>query len=208
MSSNQNVNNRNQWLYKDNDVIESVNCPKRFITIHGASSGGTRLDIRSKFLEENPGDTFGGPPKQSDATNSPTAAYSEKPQEVETVWDNATPPAVGSTVNLSDLHAERYQKWTKQRQLVHPLIGPFSLVNPNNGHAISVDHGTCSNGLGLSSTSDNHTSLRQQFYLGQHGSIFSAQCPGLVLAAGSSTDNFSVTLEIFQINQKKLKWKL
>ena len=25
MSSNQNVNNRNQWLFKDNDVIESVN---------------------------------------------------------------------------------------------------------------------------------------------------------------------------------------
>ena len=72
---------------------------------------------------------------------------------------------------------------------------------------MTVDGGTCSNGSSLSSTTGGHTSIRQQFYLGQHGSIFSAQCPGLVLAADNSTDNFSVKLEIFQINQKKLKWK-
>eukprot|EP00956_Cyclotella_meneghiniana_P016080 scaffold25166_cov79-Cyclotella_meneghiniana.AAC.1 len=153
------------------------------------------------------GNTFGGPPKQSDATNSPTAAYSKKPQEVATVWDNATPPAVGSTVSLSDLNAERYQKWTKQRQLVHPLMGPFSVVNPNSRLAMTVDGGTCSNGLSISSAAEDHTSIRQQFYLGQHGSLFSAQCPGLVLAADNSTDNFSAVLEIFQMNQKKLKWK-
>ena len=72
---------------------------------------------------------------------------------------------------------------------------------------MTVDDGTCSNGSSLRSTTDENTSIRQQFYLGQHGSIFSAQCPGLVLAADNSTDNFSVKLEIFQINQKKLKWK-
>ena len=86
-------------------------------------------------------------------------------------------------------------------------MGPFSVVNPNSELAMTVDDGTCSNGLSLSSNADDHTSIRQQFYLGQHGSIFSAQCPGLVLAADNSTDNFSITLEIFQMNQKKLKWK-
>ena len=88
-------------------------------------------------------------------------------------------------------------------------MGPFSVVNPINGLAMAVDGITCSNGASLSSSTDDHTSLSQQFYLGQHGSIFSAQCPGLVLAVhnSTSTNNFSVALEIFQINQNKLKWK-
>ena len=86
-------------------------------------------------------------------------------------------------------------------------MGPFSVVNPNSELAMTVDDGTCSNGLSLSSNADDNTSIRQQFYLGQHGSIFSAQCPGLVLAADNSNNNFSITLEIFQMNQKKLKWK-
>eukprot|EP00956_Cyclotella_meneghiniana_P044196 scaffold306411_cov139-Cyclotella_meneghiniana.AAC.1 len=210
LSSNQNVGNRNKWLFDDKDVIESVLCRNKFLTINGASSGGARLVTKSnKFLkEETQDDTlFGGPPKQQDNTKSPTAAFTDEPQKVETEWDPATPPSIGSTVILSDLNVERYQKWTKQRQLFHPLMGPFSIVNPNSGLAMTVDHGTCSNGLSLSSSTDNHTSIRQQFYLGQHGSIFSAQCPGLVLAADNSTDDFSVALEIFLINQKKLKWK-
>eukprot|EP00956_Cyclotella_meneghiniana_P041795 scaffold240115_cov36-Cyclotella_meneghiniana.AAC.2 len=230
MSSNQNVGDRNKWLFDVNkEIIQSVQCPNKFITISGALSGGARLvTVSNKFLkeetpdsttshspmkavgepQETPGNTsFGGPPKQSDATNSPTAAYTNKYQEAKTEWDPATPPSVGSTVTLSELNAERYQKWTKQRQLFHPLMGPFSIVNPNSELAMTVDDGTCSNGLGISSSTDDHTSIRQQFYLGQHGSIFSAQCPGLVLAADNTTDNFSVALEIFQMNQKKLKWK-
>jgi hypothetical protein len=86
-------------------------------------------------------------------------------------------------------------------------MGPFSIVNPISRLAMTVDGDTCSNGVSLSSNADDHTSIRQQFYLGQHGSIFSAQCPGLVLAADNSTDKFSVALDIFQMNEKKLKWK-
>ena len=68
--------------------------------------------------EETQDDTlFGGPPKQQDNTKSPTAAFTDEPQKVETEWDPATPPSVGSTVILSDLNVERYQKWTKQRQV-------------------------------------------------------------------------------------------
>eukprot|EP00956_Cyclotella_meneghiniana_P003491 scaffold4251_cov37-Cyclotella_meneghiniana.AAC.6 len=206
--SNQDVGDRSKWLFEDIDVIKSVKCPDKFITIHGASSGGARLVTSNKFLKETQSDaSFGGPPEQGDATNSPTAAYTNKSRKVEAEWDPATPPSVGSTIILSGLNAERYQKWTKQRQLFHPLMGPFSVLNPTSGLAMTVDGGTCSNGLSLSSTTDDHTSIRQQFYLGQHGSIFSAQCPGLVVAADNSTDNFSVKLEIFQINQKKLKWE-
>ena len=86
-------------------------------------------------------------------------------------------------------------------------MGPFSVVKPISGLAMAVDGSTCSHGLNLISNADDHTSIRQQFYLGQHGSIFSAQCPGLVLAADNSNDRFSVILETFQIDQKKLKWK-
>ena len=139
MSSNQNVGDRNKWLFDDKEIIQSVQCPNKFITINGALSGGARLvTVSNKFLkeetpdstashspmkavgepQETPGNaSFGGPPKQSDATNSPTVAYTNKSHEANTIWDSATPPSVGSTVTLSELNAERYQKWTKQRQV-------------------------------------------------------------------------------------------
>ena len=76
------------------------------------------MTMSNKFLKKTQNDTsFGGPPEQSDATNSPTAAYADESRKVEAEWDPATPPSVGSTVILSDLNAERYQKWTKQRQV-------------------------------------------------------------------------------------------
>ena len=86
-------------------------------------------------------------------------------------------------------------------------MGPFSIVNPISGHALAAEDGTCANGMSLNSEIDDHTSSRQKFYLGQHGSIFSAQCPGLVIAADGSNDSNSVNLEIFQQSEKKLKWK-
>ena len=92
-------------------------------------------------------------------------------------------------------------------QLFHPFMGPFSIVNPLSGLALAVEDGTCANGMSLNSETDDHTSSRQMFYLGQHGSIFSAQCPGLVIAADSTSDSSAIKLEIFQHNEEKLKWK-
>eukprot|EP00956_Cyclotella_meneghiniana_P025766 scaffold54371_cov51-Cyclotella_meneghiniana.AAC.2 len=147
MSSNQNVGDRNKWLFDNKEIIQSVQCPNKFITISGALSGGTRLvTVSNKFLkeetpdsttshspmkavgepQETPGNTsFAGPPEQKDATKSPTAAYTKKDQKSGTEWEPATPPSVGSTVILSDLNAERYQKWTKQRQvgLLQDVLG-------------------------------------------------------------------------------------
>jgi hypothetical protein len=48
MSSKQDVGDRNKWLFDDKEVIQSVQCPTKFITIHGASSGGARLVTKSK----------------------------------------------------------------------------------------------------------------------------------------------------------------
>ena len=92
-------------------------------------------------------------------------------------------------------------------QLFHPLMGPFSIVNSDDQLALTVEDRTCANGMSLNSAIDDHMSLRQKFYLGQHGSIFSAQCPGLVIAVDDSTDTSAVQLEIYNINEKKLKWK-
>ena len=78
------------------------------------------------------------------------------------------------------------------------------MVDPNSGLAFTVEVGTCAIGMSLKSATDDHTSNRQRFYLGQHGSIFSAQCPGLVIAAAEDS---TVKLDIFHINKKKLKWK-
>eukprot|EP00956_Cyclotella_meneghiniana_P022280 scaffold41923_cov33-Cyclotella_meneghiniana.AAC.1 len=143
LSSNPNDGNKNMWLFEDDKgLIRSVRCPHKFITINGASSGGARLVKTSKFLEETLGDTFGEPPEQQNAADSPTAAYTDESRKVKTEWEQAAPPSVGSTVILSDLNAKRYQKWTKQRQLFHPLMGPFSVVNPNSRLAMTVDGGT------------------------------------------------------------------
>ena len=94
-------------------------------------------------------------------------------------------------------------------QLFHPLMGPFSIVNPNSGSALTVDEGICANGMNLSSAPDDMKNPRQKFYLGQHGSIFSAQCPGLVIAADPSNDgtNIDIKLQNFRINEKTQKWK-
>ena len=87
-------------------------------------------------------------------------------------------------------------------------MGPFSLVNPNSGLALEVEHHDhCANGMNLKSVSDDHTTTRQKFYLGQHGSIFSAHCPGLVIASHDLAESSPVKLEAFRINEKKLKWK-
>ena len=83
-------------------------------------------------------------------------------------------------------------------------MGPFSVVNPNSGLAFEIQGGTCTNGMSLKSANDDYTSARQRFYLGQHGSIFSAHCPGLVIASDGDS---AVKLEVFRINEKKLKWK-
>ena len=83
-------------------------------------------------------------------------------------------------------------------------MGPFSIVNRNSGLAFAVDDSTCANGMSLSLADDDHTSLTQQFYLGQHGSIFSAKCQGLVIEA---IDMDSVQLQIFRVDDKTQKWK-
>ena len=86
-------------------------------------------------------------------------------------------------------------------------MGPFSVVNPNNGLAFEIEDSTCANGMSLNSAVDDHTNARQRFYLGRHGSIFSAHCPGLVIASNDSGGTSAVKLEVFRINEKKMKWK-
>ena len=83
-------------------------------------------------------------------------------------------------------------------------MGPFSIVNSKSGLAFAVDDSVCANGMSLTLADDDHTSLTQQFYLGQHGSIFSAKCRGLVI---ESIDMVSVQLQIFRVKDIKQKWK-
>lgn len=89
-------------------------------------------------------------------------------------------------------------------------MGPFSLVNPNNGLSITVEGLRCSSGMALTPQVDDPNNQRQQFYLGQHGSIFSLFCPGLVLSVSNSTDtdgSYFIQLEVFHLNDKKMKWR-
>lgn len=120
------------------------------------------------------------------------------------LWKNNSPPKIGSSIILSSSNALRYQKWTKEYQIFKALMGPFSIINPTKGLAVTVVDGMCKSGMELVSQLDNPTNERQQFYLGQHGSIFSKICPGLVFDAGE--DN-SVKLETFRIGKVHLKWK-
>ena len=58
----------------------------------------------------------GAPEQQDDSKTSSTISYANSTR-TKTVWDSATPPSVGSAIILSDMNAERYQKWTKQHQV-------------------------------------------------------------------------------------------
>ena len=80
-------------------------------------------------------------------------------------------------------------------------MGSFSIVNPSSGYALTVTDDMCK---ALSSHADDFTSERQQFYLGQHGSIFSKFCPGHVIAVDASN---SIKLEMFLLGATNLKWK-
>ena len=86
-------------------------------------------------------------------------------------------------------------------------MGPFGIVNGNNGLALAVNDNVCKNGMSLISADDDHADKKQQFYLGQHGSIFSAQCPGLVIEATGSNENSPVQLAIAVLGDNKQKWK-
>ena len=119
-------------------------------------------------------------------------------------WRNNIPPKVGSALILSTSHAQRYQQWSKERQLFKFLMGPFSIVNPSNGLAVTIASDVCAVGMGLVSQPDNNTLEMQQFYLGQHGSIFSKSCLGLVISASTKD---TIKLETFRLGKKHQKWK-
>ena len=141
----------------------------------------------------------------SSLTTPPMYLYTNETDFTSTVeWDNNTPPQVGLSLILSTRQAQRYQTWNKERQLFKSLIGPFSIVDPSNGRAVTMTSGACKTGMGLASQADDYTSERQQFYLGQHGSIFSKSCLGLVISA--SKDG-TVKLETFRLSEKHQKWK-
>ena len=63
-------------------------------------------------------------PKE-DYNSSITANYTNTTC-TKTVWDNAALPSVGSSIVLSDLNAERYQKWAKKHQV---RINSFQVCN-------------------------------------------------------------------------------
>ena len=137
-------------------------------------------------------DGIGYSPRQYTASDNFTTQVS---------WKDSSPPIIGLPIVLSAERAQQYQKWTKEQQLFKPLMGSFSIVNPSSGYALTVTDDMCK---ALSSHADDFTSERQQFYLGQHGSIFSKFCPGHVIAVDASN---SIKLEMFLLGATNLKWK-
>eukprot|EP00956_Cyclotella_meneghiniana_P016363 scaffold25814_cov57-Cyclotella_meneghiniana.AAC.3 len=210
--SNQNHDDKNKWLF-DNNIIQSLHCTNLFITISGDIGGRTKMvTLSQQKSSEQSADSsalrvnsnMSPSPKEDAEKKSNQTSYTEKELSQEKKWEASKPASVGSLIVLSSKNSERYQKWSKQHQLFHPMMGPFSIVNPQTGQAITVEDKKCSSGLLLTSEVDDPTNKRQQFYLGQHGSIFMADCPGLVL---SSEKKSTITLEVFKTGNDKLKWK-
>ena len=82
-------------------------------------------------------------------------------------WTDDTLPTVGSSLVLSPCKSERYQIWIKMHQVFRPLMGPFSLVNPSNGYAITVEDRMCTTDMSLKASADEHSNKRQYYYLGK-----------------------------------------
>jgi hypothetical protein len=86
-------------------------------------------------------------------------------------------------------------------------MGPFTLVNPDNELAITLEDNTCSDGLSMIAKIDDYLNNLQQFYLGQHGLIHSAACPGLVISVDDSTNEPSIKLKTSTLGENGRKWK-
>jgi hypothetical protein len=86
-------------------------------------------------------------------------------------------------------------------------MGPFTLVNPANELAIALENGPCSDGLSMTAKPDDYLNNRQQFYLGQHGLIHSAACPGLVISVDDSNTEPSIKLKTSSLGDNRLQWK-
>ena len=71
--------------------------------------------------------------------------------------------------------------------------------------AITVDGSVCRAGMGLVYQTDNHSNTRQQFFLGQHGAIFSSFYPRLFISAGEGVPR-SIILKPFQLDTLRMKW--
>ena len=127
-------------------------------------------------------------------------------------WRDVVQPSAGSQITLSRLNDGSYQSCEKKYQMFEPLAGPFSIVSLTRSEesalnlAITVDGIVCRAGMGLVYQTDNHTNTQQQFYLGQHGAIFSSFCPGLVISADEGVPR-SITLEPVQLDTPRMKWK-
>jgi hypothetical protein len=111
---------RNRWSFSDDGIIQSLKCTTKFVTINGALSGGARAVYFSadQYVETS------GLPAFKNETASTSAAYINTTYG-RTEWEEAAPPTVGSALILSDVNAERYQKWTKQHQVNPPLLFRF-----------------------------------------------------------------------------------
>ena len=83
-------------------------------------------------------------------------------------------------------------------------MGLFSIVNPNNTRAVALASDVCQVGMDLVSQTDNHTSEKQQFYLGQHGPIFSKCCLELVILAN---EDDTAKVQTFRLGTKTQTWK-
>ena len=74
----------------------------------------------SDFQVESSSQTESSLPESSTYDNneeSTTTSYSNAVQTQSAVWDGTVYPSLGSKIVLSDFNAERFQKWTKQRQV-------------------------------------------------------------------------------------------
>lgn len=172
------------------------------------SPQGTNSQSATYHPNDNGSMTDGVPPQRNAAEESTSQPTPSPKQYDDEDWDPAHPARVGSILVLSDQDSERYQKFSHVRQTFKHLMGPFHITNPTSGLSMMVDSETCvENGMPLKAAPDNHDDVKQQFYLGQHGSLFSAPCPGLVMSVSDSPNDNSIKLETFVLGEKKQKWQ-
>lgn len=82
----------------------------------------------------------------------------------------------GDSLMISN--ASTYFKWTMSPIKYTTMSSPFSIINLDDGKAIGVEDGQCTNGIALEEQDDVY-SQEQQFFKGKSGLIHSQKCHGL-----------------------------
>jgi hypothetical protein len=158
----------NQQFYVEDNKIVSLLCPDLLIAIPDDDCSNTTT-VRIKARDDGLGSEW----QINDDTTIESILC---PGETFDIGVADMSAYQGDSLMISD--ASTYFKWTMSLIKYTTMSSPFFIINLDDGNAIGVADGQCTNGIALEGQDDEY-SQEQQFFKGKSGLIHSQKCHGL-----------------------------